>query len=322
MSIRSCLKNLNTVKKRLRLPLLHQEPYRELPPSIAKTLDPLSSSPPSPAAALSYLSPSKLLQILADPAVKPTEGYQFFNWVLENRSSVSFIPDPRAHLTLVCRLLTVKRFPEAVNLFKSLIIDQKGSAVEIDERTCTLHLLVLKKNREMKLVLEFFHRMIKSGIEISPYSLAVVVGGLCENGKIRRCRELVEEMIGYGIKPNIVTFNIMLKACLKRWNFGQLELILALMKNQETPCDERTYKILIDGYVSSGKLEEAETMVLEMHDKGFGGDFHLWNLVRTRYCCLVDRAALLFDKMTLRDVTSSAATYCALINTTVWGRED
>ncbi|CAI0452861.1 unnamed protein product [Linum tenue] len=251
MSIRSCLKNLNTVKKRLRLPLLHQEPYRELPPSIAKTLDPLSSSPPSPAAALSYLSPSKLLQILADPAVKPTEGYQFFNWVLENLSSVSFIPDPQAHLTLVCRLLEVKRFPEPENILKSLIIDQKDSrAVEIDERTCTLYLLVLKKNQEMKL--------------------------------------------------------------------------LALMKNQETPCDERTYKILIDGYVSCGKLEEAETMVLERHDKGFGGDSHLWNLVITRYCRqgLVDRAALLFDKMTLRDVTSSAATYCALINTTVWGRED
>ena len=65
------------------------------------------------------------------------------------------------------------------------------------------------------------------------YSLTVVVDGLCWSGEGKRGRELVEEMIGRGIKPNVVTFNVMLNACAKRWNFEELELVLLLMEKEE-----------------------------------------------------------------------------------------
>ena len=31
---------------------------------------------------------------------------------------------------------------------------------------------------------------------------------------------------------------------------------------------DHTYKVLIDGFTSSGKIDEAKKLVLEMHDKG------------------------------------------------------
>ncbi|CAN1253025.1 Pentatricopeptide repeat-containing protein At2g28050 [Linum perenne] len=84
------------------------------------------------------------------------------------------------------------------------------------------------------------------------------------------------------------------------------------MKKEETGFDEKTYKMMIDGYTSCGKFEEAEGMVLEMNDKGFGGggEIHLWNPIITGYCKkgFVEKAALLFDKMDSRGVTPNAET--------------
>ena len=100
------------------------------------------------------------------------------------------------------------------------------------------------------------------------YSLTVVVDGLCWSGEGKRGRELVEEMIGRGIKPNVVTFNVMLNACAKRWNFEELELVLLLMEKEGVAFSDHTYKVLIDGFTSSGKIDEAKKLVLEMHDKG------------------------------------------------------
>ena len=110
--------------------------------------------------------------------------------------------------------------------------------------------------------------MVESGIEVSVYSLSVVVDGLCWSGEVKRGRELVEEMIGRGIKPNVVTFNVMLNACAKRWNFEELELVLLLMEKEGVAFSDHTYKVLIDGFTSSGKIDEAKKLVLEMHDKG------------------------------------------------------
>ncbi|KAK9997153.1 hypothetical protein SO802_021839 [Lithocarpus litseifolius] len=54
----------------------------------------------------------------------------------------------------------------------------KNNGIEIDERTCIVHLLALKSCDLLQLVLDFFYRMVESGIEVSVYSLTVVVDGL------------------------------------------------------------------------------------------------------------------------------------------------
>lgn len=93
---------------------------------------------------------------------------------------------------------------------------KKNNGIDIDEKTCTVHLLSLMRNDQMRLGLEFFDQMIQLGIEVSVYSLTVVVDGLCESEQIKRCREFMEEMVNKGIKTNIITYNIMINACAKR----------------------------------------------------------------------------------------------------------
>ena len=44
-----------------------------------------------------------------------------------------------------------------------------------------------------------------------------------------------------------------------------------------------TYKFFIDGYTSCGKIEEADRLVEEMHDKGLRVDTYLYNLMINGY---------------------------------------
>nr|POE97907.1 pentatricopeptide repeat-containing protein [Quercus suber] len=109
--------------------------------------------------------------------------------------------------------------------------------------------------------------------------IPVVLDRLCWSGEVKRGWELVEEMIGRGIKPNVVTFNAMVNACAKRWNFEELELVLLLMEKEGVAFSDHMYKVLIDGFTSSGKIDEAKMLFLEMHDKGLKVAAHLYNLV-------------------------------------------
>ena len=61
----------------------------------------------------------------------------------------------------------------------------KCNGIEIDGRTCTVHLLALKNADQVELGLDFLYPMIESNVEISEYSLSVVVAGLCSNGEIK-----------------------------------------------------------------------------------------------------------------------------------------
>lgn len=136
---------------------------------------------------------------------------------------------------------------ESFNQVLETLDFMKSNGIQIDERTCTVHLLALNRRDEVQKGLDFFYRLLESGTKVSVYSLTVVVDGLCRGGEIKRSRELVEEMVSIGTKPNIITFNTIVDACAKRWNFPELDLILLVMEKEGVAFDIKTYQFLIDG---------------------------------------------------------------------------
>jgi pentatricopeptide repeat protein len=225
--------------------------------------------------------------------------------------------DPKVMAKFFNSMLKVYSDCKMVDVVSEVFDYMKNNGIGIDEKTCTVHLLALRSSDHVHLGLDFFYRMVESGIEVSVYSLTAVVDGLCRSGNVKRGRELVEEMIGRGIKPNAVTFNVMVDACVRRWNLGELDMVLLLMEKEgATAFNDHTYKILIDGFTSFGKVDEAKRLVLEMHDKGFKVDTYLYNLIVNGYCRLgaMESAVSLFDEMTQRSAFPNAYTYWALIS--------
>lgn len=205
-----------------------------------------------------------------------------------------------------------REFGKALEIFDYM----RNNGIEINERTCTIHLIELMKCDQCSLGLKFFYWMVESGIEVSVFSLTVLVDGLCKCGEVKRARELVEEMASKGIKPNIITFNTLVNACTKRWKFEELHNVLVLMQCECVDFVDDTYRFLIDGFSSSGRMGDAERMIWEMHEKSFKVDTYLYNLIINGHCRLgnVEKAFSLASVMNERNICLNMDTYWGLFS--------
>ncbi|KAL5076285.1 hypothetical protein RYX36_015269, partial [Vicia faba] len=154
-------------------------------------------------------------------------------------------------------------FPEAVRVFD--YVEEKGFVIE--ERSCFVLLLALKRCGEIELCLRFFRRMVESnGIEIRVQSLTLVIDGLCKRGEVEKAKELMDEMVTKSIvKPTVFTYNTLLNAYVGRKDRSGVGEILRLMEKEPVVFSVATYSILIQWYSSSGDIGEV-TMFKKNYD--------------------------------------------------------
>ncbi|GAB4842902.1 hypothetical protein Ancab_012880 [Ancistrocladus abbreviatus] len=239
----------------------------------------------------------------------------FVNWV------GNYCKESKIITKLLNMILKVYSDNQMFDMASTTFDYMKNNRILIDERTCTCHLFALIRCDQFGLALEFFWRMVNSGVEVSVFSLTAMVDGLCKIGEVKMARELVEQMVGRGIvKPNIITFNTLLDACAKRWKFGELDLVLVLMEKEGIGFNDSTYKFLIDGYSSYGKVEEATWLVLEMHDKGLKVDAYLYSTVIRGYFRLrnLEGGLSLLSKMEDMGLSPNADMWRSLIDDLCW----
>nr|POE50306.1 pentatricopeptide repeat-containing protein [Quercus suber] len=104
---------------------------------------------------------------------------------------------------------------EAVGVFDYM----EKNGFEIEERSCFVLLLALKKCDRVESCFEFFRQMVESDVEITVYAMTSVIDGLCRRGEVERGRELMAEIVGRGIKPNVITYNTFVNAYVERKDF-------------------------------------------------------------------------------------------------------
>ncbi|KAL5101080.1 hypothetical protein RYX36_005407 [Vicia faba] len=204
-------------------------------------------------------------------------------------------------------------FPEAVRVFD--YVEEKGFVIE--ERSCFVLLLALKRCGEIELCLRFFRRMVESnGIEIRVQSLTLVIDGLCKRGEVEKAKELMDEMVTKSIvKPTVFTYNTLLNAYVGRKDRSGVGEILRLMEKEPVVFSVATYSILIQWYSSSGDIGEVEKIFEEMRERKIEIDVYVYSSMISWNCRLgnMKRAFALFDEMAQRNVAPNAHTYGALI---------
>lgn len=193
----------------------------------------------------------------------------------------------------------------------------EGKGLVIEERSCFVLLLALKKCGEVDLCLRFFRQMVESGsIEIRVQSLTLVIDGLCKRGEIGKAKELMDEMAGKGVvKPTVFTYNTLLNAYVARKDQRGVDEIRRLMEKEQIVPSLATYSILIQWYASLGDIGKAEKIFEEMHERNIEMDVYVYTSMISWNCRLgnIKRASALFDEMTQRDIVPNAHTYGALI---------
>ncbi|TQE06735.1 hypothetical protein C1H46_007684 [Malus baccata] len=85
-----------------------------------------------------------------------------------------------------------KMFEEAIGVFE--YVGKNG--LEIEERSCFVLLLALKKCGRVDLCLRFFDQMVEKGVRITVYPLTLVMNELCKRGEVEKAKALMGEMAG------------------------------------------------------------------------------------------------------------------------------
>ncbi|KAJ0088949.1 hypothetical protein Patl1_32143 [Pistacia atlantica] len=135
-------------------------------------------------------------------------------------------------------------FDEAMSVFDYM----ENSGMKIDERSCMVYLIALKRGDQMNMCFGFFQRMVKANVNITVYTMTIAIDGLCKTGDFKRARDLMDEMIGKGIKANVFTYNTLINGYIKRKDFVGVNEILSLMESDQVAYNAATYTLVIEWY--------------------------------------------------------------------------
>ncbi|CAN1231209.1 Pentatricopeptide repeat-containing protein At2g32630 [Linum perenne] len=191
-----------------------------------------------------------------------------------------------------------RMFTEGLEVFCYMI----NNGLKVDERSCIVYLLASKRCDEMEMCSGLFRRMIKANVEITVYSLTIVIDGLCRRGSVARAKELMVEMSVKGIRPNVITYNTILNGYVKRKDPVGVEEILKLMKTDNVAYNAATYTMLIEYFGDSGEAEEAErafALFDELSEKGLAPNTHTYGALIEGVCKVgqMEATTILLSKM-------------------------
>ncbi|XP_028052565.1 pentatricopeptide repeat-containing protein At2g28050-like [Camellia sinensis] len=120
MAFQNLLKNLQTVK-RCHLPnQTKPNQTQKIGDLITRTHNNPHLTTSSSQPCLSDLTPNHAHLVLSDPHLKTSQRIDFFNFLLNNHSSISFNLDLHTHFVLLRRLIKARRFTDAENHLNSL----------------------------------------------------------------------------------------------------------------------------------------------------------------------------------------------------------
>ncbi|KAJ6348485.1 hypothetical protein OIU76_004869 [Salix suchowensis] len=148
-------------------------------------------------------------------------------------------------------------FEEGFRVFDYMV----SYELKIDDRSCIVFLLALKRCDKMEACLGLFKRMVEFNVEVTVYSLTIVIDGLCKRWRVKRAKDLMIEMASKGIKPNVVTYNTLINAYIKRNDFEGVNEMLRLMEVDKVEYNAATYTLLIDWHGSSGAGHNGEERI-------------------------------------------------------------
>ncbi|KAL1543916.1 pentatricopeptide repeat-containing protein-like isoform X1 [Salvia divinorum] len=203
------------------------------------------------------------------------------------------------------------KFDEGLEVFEYMV----NNKFEIDERSCMVYLVALKKCNRFGSLYDFFQKMVECNVVITVYSMTLVMDGLCKRKEVEKARKLMHDLVGRGVKPNAYTFNTLIDAYVKKSNHEGVKDILASMEKAGVKFNVATYTLRINWQAKYFGIKNAVKVFEEMSAKGVEADIRVYTLMISLYCKKGDikTAFALFDELVEKGVEPNAHTYNSLI---------
>ncbi|XP_022643135.1 pentatricopeptide repeat-containing protein At1g09820-like [Vigna radiata var. radiata] len=111
------------------------------------------------------------------------------------------------------------------------------------------------------------------------------VKGLCRNQNGRAAKDLLNEMLTYGLKADVITYNILIDGCCKDNESSKAEKLLGEMLNVGVEPNHITYNTLMDGYCMEGNVKAALKVMTQMEkEREVGKCCYYYNVPIKGFC--------------------------------------
>ncbi|RZC50743.1 hypothetical protein C5167_019170 [Papaver somniferum] len=158
-----------------------------------------------------------------------------------------------------------------------------------------------------------FDRMAEFQCRQSVRSFNSVLNVLIQEGRFDQALSFYSYVVGKGIPPNGLTFNLIIKT---RCRMGLIDRAIETFRDMSCIPDLYTYSTLIDGLCKENRIEEAITLLDEMQSEGCFPNEVTYNALINGLCKKGDiaRASKLVENMFLKGCIPNEVTYNTLIH--------
>ncbi|RYR24693.1 hypothetical protein Ahy_B02g058204 isoform E [Arachis hypogaea] len=203
-------------------------------------------------------------------------------------------------------------FEEAFRVFDYA----KMMGLGIEERSCFVLLLALKKCGLIDEALRVQDIMARKEIEADVFTYNIIACGLCKVHRYEEAKRTLNTMLEKGVVPNVVSFTTFIEIHCKEGNLAEAEWLFRDMEKRGEVPNVVTYNTLIDAYSKNEKMKQAHMLKSEMVEKGLLPDVYTYTSLIHGECIAgrVDEALNLFNEMSAKGIIGNIATYTSVIS--------
>lgn len=198
--------------------------------------------------------------------------------IINHQKQYPEITDEHFAARLICLYGESKMFDHALRLFD-----------EMPDLNCPRSVLSFNAllaaciaSKEFEKVSEIF-REIPGKLLIEPdiISYNTMIKAFCEVGSMDMAVSLLDEMDKNGVKPNLITFNILLGSLYKgdADKFSKAETFWSLMQEKEVVPDARSYNSRLHGMMRQKRVPEAVNVLKDMEERGLLPNHYSYNVM-------------------------------------------
>ncbi|KAJ0083248.1 hypothetical protein Patl1_29391 [Pistacia atlantica] len=117
-----------------------------------------------------------------------------------------------------------------------------------------------------------WYEMVRKGIKPTLVTCNIIIKGYCRSGDASKADEFLSKMISEGVVPDSITYNTLINGFVKEENMDRVSVLVSKMENQGLLPDVITYNVILSGFCRQGNMQEAQLVLRRMIEKGVNPD--------------------------------------------------
>ncbi|KAJ0983226.1 hypothetical protein J5N97_011481 [Dioscorea zingiberensis] len=230
--------------------------------------------------------------------------------VFDEMSEKGVHPNVVTHNTLLHGLCLNKHLEDAIRMVNQMIVNGPSPSVV----TYTTLMGCLCGEGRLEEALGFMDQMTRQGLEPDKSMYSIMLGALCNRGRTEDAVQLFREMGVCGFN-DIVAYNILIRGFCKSGNMDRARELFDEFVGKGLKPDVIMYTSLMDGFCRNAEMDAAKELFNDMQGKGLKPDIITYSTMIEGFCTLgkLDEAQELLFDMEGRNLQPNKVIYTLLI---------